>query len=1123
MNKKKTYEALERRIAELEEMINDAVLQVPESCLTNESHGSEPENRVGIERIELSRILDVQKVQALSDDLYNLTRMPLAILDLEGNVLVQSGWQDICTKFHRVHPETCRYCLESDLELTKDIEPGTFKLYQCKNNLWDMATPLIVGTRHVGNLYLGQFLLKDEVPDLKFFRLRAQQYGFVEKDYLDALARVPRWSRDAITTAMNFYAGFAHLISDLSYKNFMLKRSETFSSNLLNGAPHPIVLINPDTSVGYVNPAFEKLTGFSSKEIVDRKTPYPWWTENTLEKTSRDFAEALTAGAQGVEEQFQRKNGEPFRVEITSESVTGDRGVPYYLANWVDITERKRAEDALIESEQKWRNILMETPQIGIALDPRSGITFANDHFLSLTGWEKQEIMGRNWFDTFIPEKTREQVRKVFARVMGQKETLGFSNFENEIITKFGLRRNVMWSNVLTKDVDGNVVEVTCLGVDLTERKQMQNELERTLAATTDGIWWWNFKTGELRFSSRYYTMLGYEPDAFPADFETWQNLVHPDDFDTALGVAKAYLKTKSENYENEFRMRTQSGAYRWIHARGRIVEKEENGEPVLMVGNHEDITEKKEAIDKLKLNEERLSLALRGANDGLWDWNMETDEVFYSPRWKEMLGYEDHEIKNHFSEWERLTLPESRDRAWKILNEYLEGRREKFECEMQCRHKNGGVVEILSRAFAIRRTSDNNPIRVIGTHVDVTDRKKMEEKLQQAQKMESIGNLAGGIAHDFNNILFPIVGISELLLDDFPAGSLEHENVRQILKAGQRGSDLVQQILAFSRRYEHKMMPVGVQKILKEVLKLVRSTIPSNIEIVQEIQANCGLVMADPVQLHQIAMNLITNAYHAVAEGGGKIAVQLKETRLGVADLPDSSLGPGSYAMLSVSDTGCGIDPVVMDKVFDPYFTTKAQGKGTGLGLAVVYGIVKEHRGDIKVHSELGKGSVFDVYIPIIEKSSNPVSTERVQKDKTGTERILLVDDEESILGLEKQMLERLGYQVTTRLGSMAALDAFRKDPDAFDLVLTDMAMPDMTGDQLAEELISMRPDIPIIISTGFSEQINKEKAEAMGIKGFLMKPAAKSVLAERVRKVLDEAKTEGLRSGDNGYDCEP
>jgi len=388
----------------------------------------------------------------------------------------------------------------------------------------------------------------------------------------------------------------------------------------------------------------------------------------------------------------------------------------------------------------------------------------------------------------------------------------------------------------------------------------------------------------------------------------------------------------------------------------------------------------------------------------------------------------------------------------------------------------------------------------------DEKEKNGLEKRLKQAQKMEAIGTIAGGIAHDFNNILFPIIGMSELLMEDLSKDSIQYENAREILTAGKRGADLVNQILAFSRQSEHQMSPTRIQIVLKEILKLTRSTIPSYIEINHDIKQDCGMIMADPTQIHQIAMNIITNAYHAMETGDGKISVLLRETELALSDVPSKHIQPGKYALLSFSDTGSGIPPELMDKVFDPYFTTKEKGKGTGLGLSVVYGIVREHKGDITVYSEIGKGTTFNIYLPLIRRTDISDLKNSIEKIPTGNERILLVDDEEPIAKLETQMLERIGYSVTWQTNPLDALISFKESPNAFDLILSDMNMPHMTGLQLAKEIKSIRNDIPIIISTGFSDRLEDQNIGGLGIDAVLMKPVIKSDMAETIRKVLDD-----------------
>jgi two-component system cell cycle sensor histidine kinase/response regulator CckA len=419
--------------------------------------------------------------------------------------------------------------------------------------------------------------------------------------------------------------------------------------------------------------------------------------------------------------------------------------------------------------------------------------------------------------------------------------------------------------------------------------------------------------------------------------------------------------------------------------------------------------------------------------------------------------------------------------------------------------HKDGTEFPMLMNSIVIKN-KNAIPQYIATTAIDLTVQKKLEEQLQQALKMESIGTLAGGIAHDFNNILFPIVGYAEMLLMDTPEDSPVRESLNQIYTSALRAKSLVKQILTFSRQESGELILMKMQPIVKEALKLIRSTIPTTIEIIQDINPDCGVIKADPTQIHQIVMNLATNAYHAMEETGGELKVSLKQVELGEYDIITPDMTPGFYACLTVADTGVGMDKNLTDKIFDPFFTTKAIGKGTGMGLSVVHGIVISMNGAIQVYSEPGKGTQFHVYFPIEKKSFEEKNTQAKEPIQGGTEQILLVDDEEAILSMEKRMLERLGYQVTSRTSSLEALEAFHDSPDKFDLVITDMAMPNMPGDKLSVELTKIRPDIPILLCTGFSETMSEEKATSLGIKGFLLKPIVMKDLAQKIREVLDE-----------------
>ncbi len=387
----------------------------------------------------------------------------------------------------------------------------------------------------------------------------------------------------------------------------------------------------------------------------------------------------------------------------------------------------------------------------------------------------------------------------------------------------------------------------------------------------------------------------------------------------------------------------------------------------------------------------------------------------------------------------------------------------------------------------------------------DITERKKMEAQYRQSQKMEAIGTLAGGIAHDFNNILAAIMGYTELSIEDSARGISVQHNLDQILKSAIRARDLVRQILAFSRKDMEARAPLQVSPLIKEAIKLLRATLPATIDIRETISRQSGLINANPTQIHQVLMNLCTNAAHAMSENGGVLEIGLSSVFLAERQAADyHDLPEGAYVKVTVSDTGTGIDPHFIDRIFEPFFTTKEFGKGTGMGLAVAHGIVKSCGGDIWVRSNPGKGTTFDVLLPELTDAALEAAPEPPPL-LTGTERILLVDDEKMLLDVGQSMLKSLGYQPTVMLSSKSALEWFQKDPDCFDLVITDMTMPHMTGDKLAEKLMHIRPGIPVIMATGYNEKISEEIVRALGIKALIMKPFNRREISQTIRSVLD------------------
>ena len=401
----------------------------------------------------------------------------------------------------------------------------------------------------------------------------------------------------------------------------------------------------------------------------------------------------------------------------------------------------------------------------------------------------------------------------------------------------------------------------------------------------------------------------------------------------------------------------------------------------------------------------------------------------------------------------------------------------------------------------------------------DITERKEAEKErhnlqnqLQQSQKMEAIGTLAGGIAHDFNNILAGIMGYAEIARIRIGEGHEAQESLEHVLRAAERAKYLIRQILAFSRSNTQEDRPIHIGPIVKETLKLLRASLPSTIEIREEIQPKCGIVQADATQIHQVIMNLCTNAAHAMRANGGQLKVSLGNVSL-TRQLTNRHelIKGGEYLRLSVSDTGHGIPPDIQDAIFDPYYTTKNKGEGTGLGLSVVQGIIKNHKGVVTLHSEPGRGARFDIYLPRMEMEKDVVEEKpALAKAAHGSAHVLFVDDEANLVDMTAELLKELGYKTTTCMDPTEALALFQKQPDAYDLIITDMTMPKMTGEGLAAEVRRIRPDIPMILCTGFSEQMSEDRALAQGFNAFLLKPFSVNELATEIQRTLIEANPE-------------
>ena len=526
-------------------------------------------------------------------------------------------------------------------------------------------------------------------------------------------------------------------------------------------------------------------------------------------------------------------------------------------------------------------------------------------------------------------------------------------------------------------------------------------------------------------------------------------------------------------------------------------VYRDEAGKVRAVFAAARDISERRRAEQALWESEERYRTAIESASDGI-ALVKEDQHLYVNARFAEMFGYDDPAeiVGKPLS----LTVhPEDIEMVSRYNRLRQVGEQAPSRYEFKGVRKDGAIrfMEV-----SAAKTSYRGQSLSLVYFRDVTEYRNLEEQLRQSQKMQAIGTLAGGIAHDFNNILAGIIGFTEMSLEDIAPDNPVRPYLERVLKGGYRGRDLVRQILTFSRQGEHEKKSISLGSIIEEALQLIRPALPSTIEIEKKLHQVQDTILADPVQLQQVVMNLCTNAAYAMRDSGGALAISLHDVSCEEGrEYPD--LEPGTYLRLTVGDTGCGMTREVMGKIFDPFFTTKRPGEGTGMGLSVVHGIVKSHGGHVTVSSEPGKGSTFHVYLP---KAELPVAimAENLSPIPGGNECILFVDDEETLVDLNSLRLQGLGYRVIAAMNGREAMRIFAGDPSGFDLVITDYTMPHMTGIDLAKRFLELRPDIPIILASGQNEQIEPDIIESAGIKAYMPKAANKRELAELIRRVL-------------------
>jgi PAS domain S-box-containing protein len=932
-------------------------------------------------------------------------------------------------------------------------------------------------------------------------------------DYSMEVEGVIKWFDAKVSLYKNAagkFAGITAVVRNITERKNIeetLRENKNRLKSIFRVSPMGIGVVN-DRVIMDVNPYICELTGYAKEELIGKNARILYPSEQEYNFVGEEkYRQINMMGSGKVETRWKKKDGSVIDILLASTSIDPDdqqKGVTFTA---LDITEQKNIENALKEREIFYRTLFKLSPS-GILMEDSEGYIWdVNPAFSHSLGYSREDLIGKHVRIFTHPDELID-VDKNIEDVLNGKQ---ISHYEKSIkkdgtVCYLGLNEKKL---TLPDGREG----ILCVTEDVTERKQVldalqkEKEFYRTLfELSPSGIILEDNEGNILEVNPAFCHSVGYtSKELIGKNVRILGNPENPVEIEKHI-----QLLLNGKQLKHSVRDRKKDGTICYLELNEKMVQLPDGRDGILCV--MEDVTERKNAENALRKSEHFLKESQKVALIGSYILDVE------SGNWENSIFLDDlfgigPSFKKDIAGWLQIVHDDDREKMQGYFTHNVLTMHEPFNKEYRITRLNDKQERWVHGMGQLEFDPTGQPIRMLGTIQDITLRKQAEaekinlEKLvRRNQKLETIGTLAGGIAHDFNNILTPILGYTDMAVLELEESDPLRHNLNIVLEGAYRAKDLIEQMLLFSKQIEKERIPLSLQLIVKEALKLLRSSIPATVEIVQKIDPRCEKILADATQIHQVIVNLCTNAWQVMEQNGGTLTVGVKQVVWNKLDVKlQQNLKEEKYICLTVQDTGKGMDEGTVERIFEPFFTTKSVDKGTGLGLSVVHGIIQSHRGDILIKSKLDVGTTFQVFLPVM---TEPSESKKVVFDKLmlGKESIMVVDDDKVVGTMVKQMLEQFGYSVDLFQNSKKALGVFKECLGKYDLLISDLTMPNFTGIQLSEKIQKLKPGFPVIITTGFGHKLLGIDLEKYGIKYVIEKPIVMNEFSSAIRAVFND-----------------